>query len=98
MLLCLYRQQLQQNTNQLAKESNQLVKDLGSLPLPTSPSEQVPPWMRAADRGNVPVFSFLFRFSARICGVRGFFPSEAAEDPEGAADERLHSCSWESAS
>ncbi|XP_015204325.1 syntaxin-12 isoform X2 [Lepisosteus oculatus] len=33
-------QQLQHYTNQLAKETNRHLKDLGSLPLPLSPSEQ----------------------------------------------------------
>lgn len=33
-------QQLQHFTNQLAKETNKHLKDLGSIPLPTSPSEQ----------------------------------------------------------
>ncbi|XP_064186739.1 syntaxin-12-like isoform X1 [Anguilla rostrata] len=33
-------QQLQHYTNQLAKETNKHLKDLGSLPLPLSPSEQ----------------------------------------------------------
>ncbi|XP_015204326.1 syntaxin-12 isoform X3 [Lepisosteus oculatus] len=34
------QQQLQHYTNQLAKETNRHLKDLGSLPLPLSPSEQ----------------------------------------------------------
>ncbi|XP_051926013.1 syntaxin-12 [Hippocampus zosterae] len=33
-------QQIQHYTNQLAKETNKHLKELGSLPLPTSPSEQ----------------------------------------------------------
>ncbi|XP_018590046.1 syntaxin-12-like [Scleropages formosus] len=33
-------QQAQHSTNQLAKETNRYLKDLGSLPLPPSPSEQ----------------------------------------------------------
>ncbi|XP_059899062.1 syntaxin-12 [Gadus macrocephalus] len=33
-------QQMQHFTNQLAKETNKHLKDLGSIPLPTSPSEQ----------------------------------------------------------
>ncbi|MBN3301922.1 STX12 protein, partial [Amia calva] len=35
-----HRQQIQHYTNQLAKETNRHLKDLGSLPLPLSPSEQ----------------------------------------------------------
>lgn len=32
---------MQHYTNQLAKETNKHLKDLGSVPLPSSPSEQV---------------------------------------------------------
>lgn len=39
--LCVHRQQIQHYTNQLAKETNKHLKELGSTPLPTSPSEQV---------------------------------------------------------
>ncbi|KAG8005380.1 Syntaxin-12, partial [Nibea albiflora] len=34
------RQQIQHYTNQLAKETNKHLKELGSIPLPSSPSEQ----------------------------------------------------------
>lgn len=37
----LHRQQIQHYTNQVAKETNKYLKDLGSIPLPSSPSEQV---------------------------------------------------------
>ncbi|MEQ2214652.1 hypothetical protein XENOCAPTIV_015274, partial [Xenoophorus captivus] len=33
-------QQIQHYTNQLAKETNKHLKELGSVPLPSSPSEQ----------------------------------------------------------
>ncbi|XP_016521572.1 syntaxin-12-like, partial [Poecilia formosa] len=35
-----YRQQIQHYTNQLAKETNRHLKELGSVPLASSPSEQ----------------------------------------------------------
>jgi len=38
---CFHRQQIQHYTNQLAKETNKHLKELGSIPLPISPSEQV---------------------------------------------------------
>lgn len=38
---CVHRQQIQHSTNQLAKETNKHLKELGSIPLPSSPSEQV---------------------------------------------------------
>lgn len=37
----LCRQQIQHYTNQLAKETNKHLKELGSVPAPLSPSEQV---------------------------------------------------------
>lgn len=40
-LVCVHRQQIQHSTNQLAKETNKLLKELGSIPLPSSPSQQV---------------------------------------------------------
>lgn len=36
-----FRQQLQHSANRLAKETNEYLKELGSLPLPLSASEQV---------------------------------------------------------
>lgn len=36
-----FRQQLQHSANCLAKETNEYLKELGSLPLPLSASEQV---------------------------------------------------------
>uniref|UniRef100_A0A3P8V482 Syntaxin 12 n=1 Tax=Cynoglossus semilaevis TaxID=244447 RepID=A0A3P8V482_CYNSE len=36
----IYMQQVQHNTNQLAKETNKHLKELGSIPLPVLPSEQ----------------------------------------------------------
>lgn len=40
--LCpVHRQQIQHSTNQLAKDTNKHLKDLGAFPLPSSPSEQV---------------------------------------------------------
>lgn len=42
-LKCVFvpRQQLQHTANRLAKETNEYLKELGSLPLPLSSSEQV---------------------------------------------------------
>lgn len=42
-------QQMQHYTNQLAKETNKHLKELGSLPLPLSPSEQVSSFSHCKD-------------------------------------------------
>lgn len=38
---CVHRQQIQHATNQLAKETNKHLKELGSIPLPSSAPQQV---------------------------------------------------------
>uniref|UniRef100_A0A9J8B626 Syntaxin 12, like n=1 Tax=Cyprinus carpio carpio TaxID=630221 RepID=A0A9J8B626_CYPCA len=53
-------QQMQHYTNQLAKETNRHLKDLGSLPQPQSPSEQVSSHLLIPVWPDVVILMFLF--------------------------------------
>lgn len=67
---------MQHYTNQLAKETNKHLKELGALPLPQSPSEQVSPILQKKDA-----------FNLRVVKHIKVFHTAPAEDPERSADE-----------
>lgn len=60
---CVHRQQIQHATNQLAKETNKHLKELGSIPLPSSAPQQV----------NIPDVSLLAENAASSSRFRHFW-------------------------